>query len=242
MAWNDGQQVFTLGTWLFFIGVRMSFDWAQDIPSATAQTRLSGSPPFSQGTSPAGNLHVRLFFLVYHSHRWRNREQRPEDLLYQGHIANSLHSWTLPQSFQSSGTPLSCTPHRHFKKKQVLGRQPETPKVQKNFSVCPATLKAQPSSDPGQVQSDLLSHNMDQTLLLETARISVLSLPAPLPVQIDFVLPVFLCLTKKAEVTCCQWRVAKTAKWPLKKITCFKFPTAVQSLLSSRHCIMLIIC
>lgn len=80
-----------------------------------------------------------------------------------------------------------------------------------------------PPGDLGQVQSDLLPYNMDQTLLQEISRFSASSLPPPPPVQIDFVLPVFLCLTKKAKVTCCQWIVAKKTEWPLKTSLAWNF-------------------
>lgn len=64
---------------------------------------------------------------------------------------------------------------------------------------------------------DLLFPHVDQTPLQETTLFPASFLPPPSPVQIDFVLPVFLCLTKRAKVTCCQWTVAKKAEWPLKK-------------------------
>lgn len=147
------------------------------------------------------------------------KKQQPYDiqLFYQGHKVNSLQSWIYtPVSVFSS--PTYSTAQQAFKKTKARSwERSRSPTWTEEFlCVSKNAQRSSPAGEPGRVQSDLL-YNVDQPLLRETASFSASSLPPLPPVQIDFALPVFLCLTKKAKLTCCQWIVAKKVEWPLKK-------------------------
>lgn len=132
-------------------------------------------------------------------------------------MTNSFQNWTLP-AYQAPGFQLililwHILQQTPGKKKKTAGpeNKPRTLLEQEDAFVYPKVLKEQPGRRL-QPRTECPLSSVAPYGSVPTVRNSSYkpcSLPPPSPLKIDFVLPVFLCLTKKAKVTCYQWTVAK---------------------------------
>lgn len=165
----------------------MYLGWAQDIPLATAQTSLSESPPLLSQSILYSKLDCETPPPCLALSQMKKQMPQVAKIFYQGHIANSLQSWVCVHVCLL--VPLPCNPiystflytqQAFFKNPNPGERSRNSTYTEKFLCVSKNTQRSSPTGDPGQVQSDLLLHNVDQTLLQETACLYASS-PIPIP-------------------------------------------------------------